>query len=361
MIFLSFNPLAMISFYPGPSRVYDEIPDYVKDACQQGILSINHRSDEFMALCENTVTLLKEKLDIPSTYSVFFTSSATECWEIVAQSLTIGKSLHIYNGAFGKKWFDYTHRLVPEAQSFPFEPESKLDIKFLPLQDQEVICLTHNETSNGTALSNSIIQSIKRKCPNAIVAIDATSSMGGIELNFKSADVWFASVQKCFGLPAGLAIMVCSPQAIHHINSINDSRHYNSLSYMNEMMAKWQTPYTPNVLGIYLLMRVLKERKPISIIHQKTKDRAADWLKFFRGRKNLKLFIKNQGVRSLTVFTLSGKPSYIAEIKKKAKAEGFVLGDGYGQLKADTIRIANFPAIRKKEIEKLQKVLKVWL
>ncbi len=180
---------------------------------------MNHRSPEFMALCENTVSLLKEKLDIPATYTVFFTSSATECWEIIAQSIISEKSLHIFNGAFGEKWFDYTHRLVPGAQAFPFDAESKLDLKKLPLKNQEVICLTQNETSNGTELNESIIASIKRKNPRALIAVDATSSMAGIELNFKSADVWFASVQKCFGLPAGLAIMVCSPQAIQYIKS----------------------------------------------------------------------------------------------------------------------------------------------
>ena len=347
----------MISFYPGPSRVHDQIPKYVKDAYRKGILSMNHRSEEFMTLCEKTVTLLKEKLDIPKSYTILFTSSATECWEVIAQSLITEKSLHIYNGAFGEKWFDYTHRLVSGAQAFPFDAESKLDIKKLPLKNQEVICLTQNETSNGTELNASIIASIKRKNPRALVAVDVTSSMAGIELNFKSADVWFASVQKCFGLPAGLAIMVCSPQAIQYIKSIKEKKHFNSLLLMNEMMEKWQTSYTPNVLGIYLLMRVLKKSKPIDLVHQKIKARAAAWQKFFRGAKNLKLHIRNQGVRSLTVITITGKPDYIIEIKKKAKAAGFILGDGYGTLKTDTFRIANFPAIKKSEIEQLRTFL----
>lgn len=347
----------MISFYPGPSRVHDQIPKYVKDAYRKGILSMNHRSEEFMTLCEKTVTLFKEKLNIPKSYTIFFTSSATECWEVIAQSLITEKSLHIYNGAFGEKWFDYTHRLVPGAQAFPCDAESKLDIKKLPLKNQEVICLTQNETSNGTELNASIIASIKRKNPRALIAVDATSSMAGIELNFKSADIWFASVQKCFGLPAGLAIMVCSPQAVQYIKSINEKKHYNSLVFMNEMMDKWQTSYTPNVLGIYLLMRVLKKSKPIDLVHQKIKARAIAWQKFFRGAKNLKLHIRNQGVRSLTVITVTGKPDYIIEIKKKAKAAGFILGDGYGALKADTFRIANFPAIKKGEIEQLRAFL----
>ncbi|MDZ7649123.1 MAG: hypothetical protein U5K54_19235 [Cytophagales bacterium] len=72
-------------------------------------------------------------------------------------------SLHIFNGAFGEKWFDYTHRLVPGAQSFLFDPESKLDIKKLPLKNQEIICITQNETSNGTEVNNKLIAAIKRK------------------------------------------------------------------------------------------------------------------------------------------------------------------------------------------------------
>ena len=64
-----------------------------------------------------TITLLKEKLDIPKDYTIFFTSSATECWEILAQSLIVTRSFHIYNGAFGEKWYDYTLRLKPAAQA----------------------------------------------------------------------------------------------------------------------------------------------------------------------------------------------------------------------------------------------------
>ncbi len=347
----------MISFYPGPSRVYDEIPKYVKDAHRKGILSLNHRSEEFMALCEETASLLKSKLNIPDSYKIFFTSSATECWEIIAQSIIANNSLHIFNGAFGEKWFDYTKRLVTGAQAFPFNAESKLDIKNLPLINQEVICLTQNETSNGTEVNNSIIASIKRKSPHALLAVDATSSMAGIDLNFKTADVWFASVQKCFGLPAGLAVMVCSPRAIQYMASKNERSHYNSLSFISEMMDKWQTPYTPNVLGIYLLMRSLKKRKIIEQTHQKIKSRSEAWQKFFRGSKNIKLYIKNQGVRSRTVIALAAKSELIIEIKHQAKAKGLLLGDGYGALKQETFRIANFPAIKKAEIKQLQKFL----
>lgn len=119
----------MISFYPGPSRVHNEIPAYVKDAFKLGIMSINHRSEDFIKMSEKTVKLLKEKLNIPKSYTIFFTSSATECWEIIAQSLVSDKSYHLYNGAFGQKWFDYTKRIHPMAIPLPFDINEKLDPK----------------------------------------------------------------------------------------------------------------------------------------------------------------------------------------------------------------------------------------
>jgi phosphoserine aminotransferase len=351
----------MISFYPGPSRVHDEIPTYVKDAFQKGLLSMNHRSDEFMALCEKTVSLIKEKLDIPATYSVLFASSATECWEIIAQSLIKKESLHIFNGAFGEKWFDYTKRLRPGATSLVFDREQSINLKSIRFSTSELICLTQNETSNGTQISDKLITSVQKKNPKALIAVDATSSMAGINLNFKAADVWFASVQKCFGLPAGLAVMICSPKAIDRVKSIKEQQHYNSLDHMREMMEKWQTPYTPNVMGIYLLMRVLKKSKKINIVNKKTTERAKAWNDFFKEGKHLRLYIQNATVRSYTVITITGKPELLAQVKSEAKKKGFLLGEGYGKLRSETFRIANFPAIKKREIKQLREFLNDWI
>src|SRR5688500_6488168 len=297
----------MISFYPGPSRVHNEIPKFTKDAFDSGIMSINHRSDEFMKMSEKTINLLKEKLNIPKNYTVFFTSSATECWEIIAQSLVKEKSFHLYNGAFGQKWFDYTKRLHPLAVPIPFELNEKLNPKKVVLEQREgIICITQNETSNGTQVSNAIIKAIKKTNPTYLLAVDATSSMAGIELDFKAADIWFASVQKCFGLPAGLGLLICSPQAIEQAGTIGEKNHYNSLPFMIDMMKKWQTPFTPNVLSIYLLMRVLEKAKPIASVHEKTEKRYEAWANFLGRRKNLRHLVSNTAVHSLTVLPVQG-------------------------------------------------------
>ncbi len=320
-------------------------------------MSVNHRSDEFVKLSETTISLLKQKLNIPKNYTVFFTASATECWEIIAQSLVTDRSYHIYNGAFGQKWFDYTKRLHPLANPIPFDIEEKLDPKKLIFEQREgIICLTQNETSNGTQVTNTLIKAIKKTNPTYLLAIDATSSMGGIQLDFKSADIWFASVQKCFGLPAGLGLLICSPQAIQRSKEIGEKSHYNSLNFLVEMMEKWQTSCTPNVLGIYLLMRVLENSASITDVHATIAGRYEDWCDFL-SQTNLKYLVINKDVRSYTVVPVTTTPTLVQEIKVKAKKEGILLGEGYGTWKSTSFRIANFPAIQAKEIDTLRRFL----
>jgi phosphoserine aminotransferase len=351
----------VVSFYPGPSRVYDGIPDYVATAHRKGILSMNHRSEEFMDICKQTVDLLRKRLSIPADYEIFFATSATECWEVIAQSIVDKQSIHVYNGAFGEKWYEYSRKLKPEAKAVPFEPNALLEPKQLTFSTGDVICITQNETSNGTQVDGTVIESIRKNNPNHLLAVDATSSMAGIVLNFKSADIWFASVQKCFGLPAGLSIMVCSPAALARIANLGERSHYNSLTLVREMMNKYQTNCTPNVLGIYLLMRVLKDLPPISKVDKMIRQRAADWEKLFRKATRLSFLASNQAVRSVTVMAITGAEEHIQLIRAKAKKKGFLLGEGYGGLKKTSFRIANFPALKKKEIQELMKFLKDYL
>ncbi len=348
----------MISFYPGPSRVHDEIPTYVKDAFKKGIMSINHRSEGFIEISKRTIALLHEKLNIPKDYTVFFTSSATECWEIIAQSVVQEKSFHIYNGAFGQKWFDYSKRLHPEAAAYSFSFNDKIDSKKVQIgQGYGAICITQNETSNGTQVTNAILRSLKKSNIDSLITVDATSSMAGIKLDFNAADIWFASVQKCFGLPAGLGLLVCSPRAIQLTDKVAERSHYNSITFMSEMMAKWQTPFTPNVLGIYLLMRVLEGSGPINEVHERIVERYEQWNAFLDERKSIRHLVDTKTVRSYTVIPVTAAPEVIQSIKDTAKRKGFLLGEGYGEWKPSTFRIANFPALKKKEIKALMGLL----
>jgi phosphoserine aminotransferase len=344
-----------MTFYPGPSKVYPHVGQYLQDAFAEGILSINHRSPECMEITRGAIEGLHQKLNIPEDYFIYFISSATEAWEIIAQSLTKSQSVHYYNGAFGKKWSEYAQKLVFGIEEISF------DINELPIIDHEkgyndIVCITQNETSNGTQIKD--LSPFRKAFPEAIIAVDATSSLGGIELDYSQGDVWFASVQKCLGLPAGMAVMICSPQAIKRAEAINDRKYYNSLLFIHENFQKFQTHYTPNVLSIYLINKIMIDISNISIISERLKYQASEWYNFF-DKKGMKCLALNPEIRSDTVITIEGTEEGIKHIKTLTKAHEITVGNGYGSWKNTTFRIANFPAIEDFEIENLMKILQL--
>jgi phosphoserine aminotransferase len=382
-----------MTFYPGPSKVYPQVAKYLQEAFAEGILSVNHRSVEGMEITRGAIEGLRKKLNIPDDYFVYFISSATEAWEIIAQSLTRQKSLQFYNGAFGEKWADYAEKLILGVERIPFGIDElpdlqqirengrnfpnvsnfrevrprKMDKSIIPQPFKsfnDVVCITQNETSNGTQIKD--LKPFKKAFPEAIIAVDATSSLGGIDLEFKDGDVWFASVQKCLGLPAGMAIMICSPKAIERAREINDRKYYNSLLFIHDNFQKNQTHYTPNMLNIYLINKIILEISNISIISESTKQRAIEWYDFFenvpqtsvcKSEEQTKVCVTNPEVRSDTVITIEGTEEQIKQIKSLTKANGITVGNGYGSWKNTTFRIANFPAIEDFEIEALKKLL----
>jgi phosphoserine aminotransferase len=349
----------MITFAPGPSKVYDSLPKYFQEAFEKGILSANHRSAVFMSLYQETETLMKEKLHVPEGYKLLFTSSATENWEIITQSLVQSASYHIFSGSFGKKWYDYAQYIEPLTIAHKIEAEDTVDVESLSIGDEiDVIAITQNETSNATQVSNQIIAAIANKYPEKMIAVDTTSSMGGIELDFGIADVWYASVQKCFGLPAGLGILLLSPKAISKVKEKGEKGRYNSLSFMLENAENYQTHYTPNVLGIYLLYRVLQDIPEIQHIDNKIRTRMRTLEDTIAHTSKLRMLIQNPDARSSTVLAISGREEFITEIKKEAEKNGMQLGSGYGPLKPTSFRIANFPAVNEEEFEKLIRFLK---
>jgi phosphoserine aminotransferase len=344
----------MLTFAPGPSKVYDTLPTYLQDACATGILSANHRSAAFMNLYQQTEALMREKLHMPQDYKLLFTSSSTENWEIISQSIVESASFHIYSGSFGKKWFEYAKHIIPASNFIKIDASQSIDVENLNISEEfDLIALTQNETANASQVSMAMIEEIKDKFPEKMIAVDTTSSMGGIELDFSLADIWYASIQKCFGLPAGCGVLVLSPKAIEKVERKGENGRYNSLNFMLENARGFQTHYTPNVLGIYLLNRVLKAMSEIHHIDANLHDRMKKLENCIVQTKSLRMLVDNAETRSTTVLAVTGPEETITKVKMEAKEAGMELGGGYGPLKPTSFRIANFPAITDSEMDRL--------
>lgn len=355
----------MLSFYPGPSKVHPKSLEFIQEAYQSGVVSMNHRSKTFEALYQDTEEILKNKWKIPADFALYFVSSATEAWEIVSHSLVLNQSIHFYNGAFGEKWAQYNQNWHPKAKTVSFSLQQSIasfleESTTIDLASADTICLVQSETSNGSR--QAIKRSLFHQNPEAIIAVDATSSMGGIQLPWQEADVWLASVQKCMGLPAGMGLLICSPKALERAKRKGRKNKYNDLLFMEENRQKWQTHLTPNVLSIFLLNKLTHYLPNLTVIEQSTLEKTQVLEDFFKqiNPNTCDFLIKNAALRLPTVLTLQADPKWISGLLEKAAKENIILGKGYGAWKEQTFRIANFPSHTLEDIHQLIQLIQAY-
>ena len=81
----------------------------------------------------------------------------------------------------------------------------------------DAVTITHNETSTGVTNDVAALAEVVRdEAPDALVLVDAVSSLGGAPVLFDewNLDVCLASVQKCIALPPGITVTAVSEQAL---------------------------------------------------------------------------------------------------------------------------------------------------
>lgn len=340
----------MINFYPGPSKIYPEVKNYFTEGMD--LFSMNHRSDIFHEFYNSFKSTFKSYFDVPSGYEVSILSSATEAWEVINQSFSKQQFHHYYNGSFGEKWADYNLLLDNNLEKHEFEINQVLNI---PKDKKGIICLTHNETSNGTFLNNSTLGKIKTHNPEALIAVDSTSILGGSAFDFSNIDICFSSVQKCLGQPPGLAVLITSPRVKDFYNQ--DKKHYNDLKNILVNSGKFETTHTPNISGIYTLYRSLKEIDSLELVTRKIIDRHEQVMNIARS-VNLNLISSNPEVPSPTVLAFNLGNRSFEEVNSIAQKQNILIGKGYGKHKNTSFRIANFPAHSESDITALLSFLK---
>jgi phosphoserine aminotransferase len=331
-----------MSFYyftPGPSQIEPNLEIYIAQALQSGILSTYHRSAAFHTLYAETLQLCQEKLDLPKDYTLYFFSSATECWSVLSESIVKKRSVHICNGAFADKWKQYAAAIKP-AQAVQLRELEEQDFR-LPCSD--LFCITLNETSNGSFFPFSYLEKLKANHPEQLIALDVTSCLGGIELPWDSGDFWFGSVQKCLGLPPGLALLFVSPRGVEKIQAAGETGKYNSLYNVHKNYQHFETTHTPNILNIYLLKQILSSRAVIATISKQTYAWANRFYEMLAQNDTIHLLEKNALLQSPTLIACQIDSAPKEKLTSLLLAHNIIIGNGYGQLQSSTFRIANFP------------------
>lgn len=345
-----------INFTPGPSQLYFTVEDHVKKAFRDRIPSLSHRTKEFEAISKQATEGLRELLNVPLNYHLVFCASATEIFERIIQNLVEDTSHHLVNGAFSKKFFETATQLNKKAT----QTESKLGEGFgeIKIPSTELIALTQNETSSGLSMPMDYLNSFRDKNPNSLIAVDAVSSLPYPQFDFSKVDSVFFSVQKGFGMPAGLGVWMVNDRCISKAEALLSKGlpigSYHSLPSLVSMAQKNQTPETPNVLGIYLLSKVVQDmlRRGIHIIRKETEYKAAILYHALNNHQILKPIVKDENWRSKTVVVVECGDQ-TEKVTKLLIQKGMLPGDGYGTAKIHQLRFANFPAHSKEQYELL--------
>ena len=294
-----------INFTPGPSQLYFTAEDHVRQAFRDGIPSLSHRTKAFESIFREATEGVKTLLNIPSSFHVVFCGSATEIWERVGQNLVENHSHHLVNGAFSSRFYEVTKQLGKHPTQTQAEPGQGFPNVHIP--SSELIAVTHNETSMGVSLPLDFIHGIKNKFPHALVVVDAVSSLPYPDFDYSKIDSVFFSVQKGFGLPAGLGVWIvndaCLAKAEHLLSKGISIGSYHSLPSLIELSRKNQTPETPNVLGIYLLSKIVQDllRRGIQTIRRETDYKAAILYHTLNNHPHLKPFVQDDELKSKTV------------------------------------------------------------
>jgi phosphoserine aminotransferase len=353
----------MITFNPGPSQLSPETENDIHRAIKDGIVSISHRSSVFTNISRECIEGLRTLLRIPSDYRVFYFDSATQVWHSMAANLVEKQTFHFINGAFSAKAKDGVVALHKHAVSDEVTWGEQNDFSAADIpHETELITACYNETSTGVKMLPEDVATLHKKAPSALLAIDITSCAGAVAMTVSDADVWYFSVQKCFGLPAGLGIAIVSPQAYERAVSLRKkaATHAGIWGWENleETMLgeKYQTPHTPYGLNIFLLAEQCKRWNKaggLARIVAETEQKAAVIDEWADAHKALSHFVKNPPHRSTTVRTISADPEWIARAKDACKTTNITLGAGYGKIKSSTFRIANFPAVTEPMLREL--------
>lgn len=355
--------MAVKNFTVGPAKNYHGVGEYLQRIIGEGWGETSHRSGDFTKASENTQAKLREFFQIPEDYTIFYTYSATEGMEILTRSLVDGKSTHVVNGSFGKKWWTTSKRAGNRATKLQNEDGARVELADIVLEEgTEMLAITGNETSTGICYFPEEIKTLRERYPETFFCVDITSGMGAVAYDFDQADGWFFSVQKALGMPAGLGVLIVNDRVMAKAKEREDAGedigcHHTLFELQKKMDGKFQTPTTPNVLNIltlgFVAEQYLADFGSVENLYALTQEKQKALVEAVSGIDGFEIVSNSE-----TVIVVQGSEEGISALKEKLAKSGYAVGGGYGDNKPRQIRIGNFPVHSKEDHERLVAVMR---
>ncbi len=351
-------PQRLKLFTAGPVACFPEVLEAMK------IQMFSHRSKEYRELHRDTTLRLQIFLEAEKSTVFLIPASGTGFMEAsIRNAVTYGgKVLVTIIGAFGERYREVVEtngRQAVVLRKKPGEPvlPEELDEALKKNPDIEAVTITYNETSTGVLNPLPELAKVAKE-HDKLVFVDAVSAMGAADIKVDEwgLDLVFASSQKAFGLPPGLAMAAVSEAVFEKAKNIPERGWYFDLLRLRDYLEReWSTPSTPpipQIIGLNVVLRII-ERMGGKYVWLKMYEERAEKIRKGVVDLGLELFAK-PGYYSPTITVVKSPPGINGvEVYEAMRRRGFEIAKGYGPVKNVTFRIGHMGYIRDEDIEEL--------
>jgi len=262
------------NFYAGPSI----LSEYAKEETSKGVknldgiglsvMEISHRSKEFMAIMQETTSLLRELLDVPDSYSVIFLhGGASTQFCMVPYNLLNKKAAYLETGSWAAKAIkegkffgevevvasskDSIYNYIPKGWSIP--------------DDADYFHITTNNTIYGTQIKTDLDVNVPLVC-------DSSSDILSRPMDVSKYGIIYGGAQKNIG-PAGVGYAIVRNDILGKV----DREIPTMLDYRTHIKAEsmFNTPPCVAVYAAMLNMRWLKEQGGVEAAYKRNIEKAA--------------------------------------------------------------------------------------
>jgi len=332
-------------YIPGPTEVREDV---IEAMCEP---MFGHRMDRMTDLYTTIVEDTKEFLGTDNEV-VILTGSGTEFWEASTLNLVDENILVPTCGSFSERHANVAERLGKDVDRLEYEwgeaikPE---DIRAeLESSDKQydVVATVMNESSTGVRNPIEEIGDVVAEYPDTYFVVDAVSSLGGdyVDIDEHEIDVIFASSQKAFAMPPGLAVCAVSDEAYERELEKDSASWYGgfqrTIDYYDRKGQTHSTPAIPIMLAYRQQMKHMLEEG-----HRGRDERHREMAEYTRewAREHFAMF-PEEGYESQTVSCIENTQGIdVAEtIETVSEEYDFAFSNGYGSaLGEKTFRIGH--------------------
>jgi len=341
---------------PGPTVLPPEV------MAIQASPMINHRGPEFAAIVKRVSQRLQYFFQTASPVMTFpAVGTGGQESAIVNLFSPNDHVVAITIGNFGERIAKIadTYSLNVTRIVFPWGQAADLNVveeRLKALPPFRGVIMTHNETSTGVTNDVQALSALVRRIsPDALIVVDAVSSLGSVplEMDLWDIDVVFTGSQKGWMTPPGVMMLAASPRALEASKTAKLPRFYFDWKSTLKKLEAWQHPVTSPVslfyaLDVALEMMLVEGREAIFERH----IQAGQYVRQRAKGMGLTLFADHERAsNTVTAIMVPEGIEFKALNKKLRELDHVVIASGQDHMAGKIFRVGHLGFYTQQDIE----------